>query len=205
MNKLSESQKNIPHSYIEDLFAILLSTIIISFGLVLLKQVGSLTGSSVGIAFLISYTTSLSFSYVFFLINLPFYLLAIYRMGWEFTIKTCLSVGLVSFFINIHKLFIHFFVLNPLYATLLGNIMIGIGFIILFRHKASLGGINILSLCLQDYIGISAGNFQMIVDIIVILISLFVVSLPTLIISIIGAVILNLIIAVNHKPGRYLS
>jgi len=195
--------ENIPHSRIEDALAIVLGTLMVSFGVMLLKQAGALTGSSAGIAFLISYLSPLSFGSAFFLINLPFYWLAIRRMGREFTLKTFCAVGLVSLFTQLHPLFIHFSALNPFYAALFGNVVMGIGFIVLFRHKASLGGINILALWLQDRIGLRAGKLQMAVDICVVLASLFVVSLPMLLASIAGAVILNLIIAMNHRPGRY--
>jgi uncharacterized membrane-anchored protein YitT (DUF2179 family) len=41
------------------------------------------------------------------------------------------------------------------------------------------------------------------VDCCIVLASLFVVSLEMLIASVLGAVIVNLIIAMNHRPGRY--
>jgi uncharacterized membrane-anchored protein YitT (DUF2179 family) len=62
---------------------------------------------------------------------------------------------------------------------------------------------NILSLYLQDKYGIRAGKLQMGVDFVIVLASLFVVSIPMLIASILGAFVLNLIIAMNHRPGRY--
>jgi len=193
----------IPHTLIEDALALLFGTLMVSFGVMLLKSAGALTGSTAGIAFLISYKTHLSFGVAFFLINLPFYWLAARRMGRAFTLKTFCAVGLVSLFSQLHPLFIHFSALDPFYATLFGNVIMGIGFIVLFRHKASLGGINILALWLQDRYGIRAGKLQMAVDTCVVLASLFVVSLPMLAASIAGAVILNLIIAMNHRPGRY--
>ena len=85
----------------------------------------------------------------------------------------------------------------------LSAIPLGIGFVVLFRHKASLGGVNILALYLQDKSGIRAGKFQMVVDACIVTASLWVVSLPMLLVSILGAVILNSIIAMNHRPGRY--
>ena len=194
----------IPHSRIEDALAIVLGTLMVSFGVIMLKQAGALTGSTAGIAFLLGYLTPLSFGSAFFLINLPFYWLAARRMGWEFTVKTFCAVGLVSLFTHLHPLFVHFSALNPFYATLFGNVIMGIGFIVLFRHKASLGGINILALWLQDRIGLRAGKLQMAVDTCVVLASLFVVSVPMLLASVAGAVILNLIIAMNHRPGRYM-
>jgi len=82
----------VPHSLIEDALAIVLGTLMVSFGVIMLKQAGALTGSSAGIAFLISYLSPLSFGSAFFLINLPFYWLAVRRMGWEFTLKTFCAV-----------------------------------------------------------------------------------------------------------------
>ncbi|MEW5290938.1 YitT family protein [Erwinia papayae] len=193
----------IPHTLLEDALAILFGTLLVSFGVTLLKSAGGLTGSTAGIAFLLSYLTHASFGVVFFAINLPFYWLAVRRMGWAFTLKTFCAVGLVSLFTHLHPLFIHFSALNPFYATLFGNVVMGVGFIVLFRHKASLGGMNILALWLQDRYGIRAGKLQMALDSGVVLASLFVVSLPMLAASVAGAVVLNLIIAMNHRPGRY--
>ncbi|NIF22784.1 MULTISPECIES: YitT family protein [Pantoea] len=203
MDNVVQQPAQIPHSRIEDALAIVMGTLMVSFGVMLMKQAGALTGSTAGIAFLISYVSPLSFGSAFFLINLPFYWLAVKRMGWEFTIKTFCAVALVSLFTHLHPMYMHFSTLNPIYATLFGNVITGIGFIVLFRHKASLGGVNILALWLQDRIGLRAGKLQMGIDTCVVLASLFVVSWQMLIVSIAGAVILNLIIAMNHRPGRY--
>ncbi|PWC21701.1 hypothetical protein DDT52_05110 [Brenneria roseae subsp. roseae] len=195
--------EKLSHTLLEDILAMLIGTLMVSFGVILLRQAGALTGGTAGLAFLLHYLTQVSFGVAFFLLNLPFYYLAVRRMGWKFTVKTFCAVGLVSVFSDLHSLFIHFDRLNPFYATLFGNIIMGLGFIVLFRHKASLGGVNILALYLQDKYGLRAGKLQMGVDVVIVLASLFVVSIPMLIASILGATVLNLIIAMNHRPGRY--
>jgi uncharacterized membrane-anchored protein YitT (DUF2179 family) len=202
-NVIPPEPQNVSHTLLEDVLAIVMGTLMVSFGVILLRQSGALTGGTAGLAFLLHYLTHVSFGTAFFLINLPFYWLAIRRMGWQFTLKTFCAVGLVSLFSDLHPLFIHVDHLQPFYATLFGNMIMGIGFIVLFRHKASLGGVNILALFLQDKYGIRAGKFQMGVDAVIVLASLFVVSLPMLLASIAGAFLLNLIIAMNHRPGRY--
>lgn len=202
-NCISTEPQNVSHTLLEDILAIVIGTLMVSFGVIMLRQVGALTGGTAGMAFLIHYLTNISFGMAFFLLNLPFYYLAIRRMGWNFTIKTFCSVALVSIFSDIHPLFVHFDQLQPFYATLFGSVIMGLGFIVLFRHKASLGGVNILALYLQDKYGIRAGKLQMGVDVVIVLASLFVVSIPMLVASILGATILNLIIAMNHRPGRY--
>lgn len=195
----------VSHTLLEDVLALLIGTLMVSFGVILLRQAGALTGGTAGMAFLLHYATHISFGTAFFLLNLPFYYLAIRRIGWAFTVKTFCAVAMVSLFSDLHPLFIHFDHLQPVYATLFGNLIMGLGFIVLFRHRASLGGVNILALYLQDKSGIRAGKFQMAVDVTIVLASLFVVSIPMLIASVVGAAALNLIIAMNHRPGRYIA
>ena len=193
----------VQHTLLEDVLAVLVGTLMVSFGIMLLRQAGALTGGTAGIAFLIHYTSGVSFGTAFFFINLPFYYLAMRRMGWAFTLKTFFAVAWVSLFTDLHLRFIHIDQLQPIYATLFGSLIMGLGFIVLFRHKASLGGVNILALYLQDRFGIRAGKLQMVVDVVVMFASLYVVTMQALIISIAGAVVLNLIIAMNHRPHRY--
>jgi uncharacterized membrane-anchored protein YitT (DUF2179 family) len=81
----------------------------------------------------------------------------------------------------------------------------GIGLLILFRHQACLGGLNILAIWLQERRGVRAGVFQMAVDSLVVLLSLLVVSPGTIALSVVGALALNGVLAVNHRPGRYLG
>ncbi|MGK2889817.1 MAG: YitT family protein [Candidatus Malihini olakiniferum] len=176
--------ENIKHTHLEDVLALLISSLMVSLGIILLRQSGALTGGTAGMAFLLHYITHISFGTIFFLINLPFYYLAVRRMGWHFTIKTFCVVGLVSVLSDVYPLFVYFDKLQSFYATLFGNIIIGLSFILLFRYKASLDGVNILTLYLQDHYGIRAGKFQMALDVVIVLASLFVVSIPMLVVSI---------------------
>lgn len=73
MDNIAEPSR-VPHSRIEDALAMVLGTLMVSFGVIMLKQAGALTGSTAGIAFLISYLSPLSFGSAFFLINIPFLL-----------------------------------------------------------------------------------------------------------------------------------
>ena len=193
------------HSLPEDILAIAIGTLFVSFGLALFKHAGLLTGSTAGLAFLIYYVTAWPFGAVFFVLNLPFYYLAYRRMGWRFTIKTFCSVALVSLLSELHPRFIHFTLLDPFYTAVFGGLLMGVGFIVLFRHQASLGGVNILSLYLQDRHGIRAGKLQMAIDLAILLASYFVVDVQALLASLIGAIALNLVIWMNHRRDRYVA
>jgi uncharacterized membrane-anchored protein YitT (DUF2179 family) len=194
-----------PHSLFEDVLAIFTGTLFVSLGVAMFNEAGLLTGGTAGLAFLLHYRTGLPFGWLFFLINLPFYWLAWRRMGWQFTLKTFCSVALVSVMSGLHPKLLQLSAITPFYVALIGGLLMGVGFIVLFRHQASLGGVNILALYLQDKHGIRAGKLQMGVDVLIVLTSLLVVSPMALLASILGAVALNLVIALNHRPGRYMA
>jgi uncharacterized membrane-anchored protein YitT (DUF2179 family) len=192
------------HRWFEDVMALIIGTSLVSFGVVILKQIGMVTGGTAGLALFLHYKFNIAFGVTFFLVNLPFYYLAIRRMGWEFTLKTFIAVAMVSLFTNLHGQFIHIDQLNPIYGAILGAFCFGTGFIVIFRHKASLGGVNILALYLQEKTGLRAGWFLMAVDAAIMLVSLSIVSPFLLLLSIGCGLILNLIIALNHRNDRYL-
>ncbi|MEL7286144.1 MAG: YitT family protein, partial [Pseudomonadota bacterium] len=56
---------------------------------------------------------------------------------------------------------------------------------------------------LQERFGIRAGKVQMALDCTIVVISLFIVDVYLIGLSVLGAVATNLILAMNHKPGRY--
>lgn len=199
---LSKVQK---HTRSEDIQAMVIGTLIIALGVNLFTQAGLLTGGSAGLAFLIQYSTSLTFGQAFFLINLPFYLLAIWHFGWNFTLKTFFAVFCVSAFSDLTPMLVSFESVDPIYASMTGGFLMGVGFLMLFRHNASLGGVNILARYLAEKYGISMGKFQMAIDCTIVLASVFVVDFWLIAVSFIGAIALNMIIAVNHKPGRYMG
>ncbi|WP_061962083.1 YitT family protein [Demequina flava] len=193
------------HSLWEDALALVTGAFVMSFGLFLLEQIGGVSGGLAGVAILLSYWTTASFGLIYFIINLPFYWLAVKRMGWPFTIKTLIAVTLVSVLTEVHGLYLDVDDVNPLYGAIFAGLAIGIGMLMLFRHGASGGGFGILAAFVQETKGIRAGYVQGALDLCVVLAALTIVPLDILLYSVIGAVLLNGILAINHRPGRYLG
>lgn len=193
------------HSPAEDILGILTGTFLASLGLHLLHASDAVTGGTAGLSLLIGYATGLPFWLLFALINVPFALLAVWRRGWDFTIRTVVSIALVSSLAVVHDAFFPITEIQPLYGTLAGNLLAGVGVLILFRHRSSIGGINIIGLEVQDRTGFRAGWTMMIFDVLIVLSSLWVVPWQNVLMSAAGAVLLNLVLALNHRPGRYLG
>lgn len=193
------------HSVVEDVLGILTGTFAASLGLFLLKSSEAVTGGTAGLALLLSYTVPLPFGVIFTAVNLPFFALAIWKKGWNFALRTGAAIALVSVMASLHPWAFGSLELDPAYGVAAGNLLAGVGLLILFRHQSSLGGFNILALLLQDKLKWRAGYVQMVLDVAIVLAALAVVSPLMVLLSAAGATLLNLILALNHRPGRYLG
>jgi uncharacterized membrane-anchored protein YitT (DUF2179 family) len=191
------------HSLAEDAQAIFTGTLFVSLALVLFGQTGLMTGGTAGAAFLLHYATGVSLGKLFFVINIPFYVFAWHRMGREFTVKTFIAISLLSLMTEASPRLFAIERLHPSYAAVLGGLLLGSGCLFLARHRASLGGATIVSLYLQQAKGWRAGKIQMVIDCSIVLLALAVVEPTRVAYSVLGAVVMNLFIAMNHKPGRY--
>lgn len=202
---MAEPHHSINHTLAEDAQAFALGTTMCSLGLLILTNLGLITGQTAGLAVLLSYLTGMKFGVLFFLVNIPFYILAYMRMGLRFTIKTFIAVALLSVIADQLPNFVQFSEIDPLVGTLIMAGVTGLGLMVLFRHGASLGGIGVLALYLQDKTGFRAGHTQLIFDACLFAVAFFVLPLPMVLYSLLGAVIVNLIIATNHHKDRYVA
>lgn len=197
--------RTLRHSHFEDAQALLTGTLFAALGVALFKQAGLLSGGTVGLAFLLHYAFGWSFGLLFFAINLPFYVLAWHRMGPAFTVKSLLSVALMAGLAEALPGWLRISQLNPVFGAVGGGLLVGAGLIILFRHRASLGGLNVVVLWLQDTRGWRAGYLQAGLDAAILLAALPLVPLDRIGLSLIGMAAINAALAINHRPGRYVA
>jgi len=193
------------HSLLEDLQALATGTLFVALAVLLFQHVGMVTGGTAGIAFVLHYATGVPFGAAFFVLNLPFYWLAWQRMGRRFTIKTFCAVALLALLTGWVPQWLELQRVAPLFAAIGGGLLAGTGFLILFRHRASLGGLNVLVLWLQDKRGWRAGKVQMAIDLAILLAATPWLDARRLGLSVLGALAVNFALAVNHKPGRYVA
>ena len=193
------------HGTYEDAQALFSGTLFVAMALMLFNQAGLLIGSTAGMAFLLHYVTDISFGKLFFVVNLPFYWFAWTRMGREFTLKTFVSVALLSLLTELFPHVMQVSYINPLFASLLGGLLLGTGCLFLARHRSSLGGATIVSLYMQNRYGVRAGKVQLAIDCVVLLLALFVVPLERVFYSVMAAVVMGVFLWISHRPGRYVG
>ncbi|MCW5658853.1 MAG: YitT family protein [Burkholderiaceae bacterium] len=193
------------HSLFDDAQAIATGTLFVTLGLMLFRQAGLLTGGTAGIALVLHYALGWRFGVVFFVVNLPFYWLAWRRMGARFTLKTFAAVALLSLLSEQLPALLAIQHVQPVFAALAGGLLAGAGFLILFRHGSSLGGLNVLVLWLSQRTGWRAGYLQLGFDVCILLAATPWVDAWHLALSVLAAAAMNVALAVNHRPGRYVA
>ncbi|MEN8919686.1 MAG: YitT family protein [Octadecabacter sp.] len=199
--------KNRPrrHTLLEDAQGLFTGTGMAATGLVILTHLGLVTGQTAGLALLLSYVTGYSFALMFFLVNLPFYWLGYKRIGPRFVVKTIVAVALVSIFSIWFPTLISFETLNPFFGVALFGVLTGAGLLAIFRHGASLGGVGILALYIQENTGFRAGFTQLLFDACIFAAAFFIIDARAVLFSMLGAFIVNMIITFNHRKDWYVA
>lgn len=193
------------HSLFEDAQGILVGATLVALSIQVLAASNLMTGQIAGLSLIGSYVGGWPFGAIFFVLNLPFYLIGWKRIGLTFTLKTFGAVAVLSIMSELLGRALTIDAIHPALSAALGGVLAGVGLIVLFRHGATLGGVGIVALWLQDTRGIQAGNTQLVFDLFVFALAFAVLPPEVVLWSLLGAVILNLIITVNHRRDRYVA
>jgi len=185
-----------------DIQGLAFGIVMTSLSVVFLKAAGLVTGQTAGIALLLSYVLPLGFGLLFFVIGLPFLVLAWVKRGPVFAVRTIIAVLGISVLSQFLVQAVTFETLPPVLAAIFGGACSGVGLVAIFRHNASAGGMTILGIIIEQRTGFKAGWFQLSVDVVVFLASAFVLSPGQLLYSFLGAAITNMAIVWNFDVAQ---
>lgn len=190
----------------ERVIKVVLGCLLISLSILTFKHAQITTGGMAGLALNLSYLLRVPFDYTFFVVNLPFYILAIRKMGWNFTGATISSVFIVSFLTGMEQ-FLPNIMIPAWSGTIIGGGLMGIGLSILFSGKSSLGGTGVVTMYLQQRFAWDPGKINLVFDTIIIGSGLFVVSFSEIFFSALSIVIISYIISFSKKriASTYIS
>jgi uncharacterized membrane-anchored protein YitT (DUF2179 family) len=187
------------HTFLDDVQGLLVGSLLVTLSVQFLQAAGLVTGQMAGLSLIVAYATGWGFGPVFFVLNLPFWWLALARVGPAFTLKTLAAVGLLSGFSMALPSVLTLGAVAAPVAAVLAGVTAGAGLLVLFRHGASLGGVGIVAFWLQETRGIRAGWLQLGFDAVVFALAFAVMAPVTVLWSLLGAAVLNTIIATNHR------
>lgn len=203
MTQPTEPPAGLPHSLFEDVYAVVVGTILLSLGVVILQKAQLATGGVAGLALTISYISGLPVGLLYAGLTLPMLAITIRSMGRAFLIKTLI----VTFGVfGVTTLAPHVFQIGRIDTTtaaIVGGTVIGMGALALARHAAGSGGSGAIVLWLYRTRGWNAGRSQMCFDACVLFFSLFTLNLNQMLWSLLGVAATGGILYVWHRPGRY--
>lgn len=167
------------YKYVPMVIAILLGGIIcgISFNVFLMPH-KLLSGGISGIALTISYLLGVSPGILIFVLNIPIFLLGIRFIDKEFIILSL--IGMLALSISIDTFSFLKNVVDTqdiLLSCLYGGVMNGIGMGIVFRNRASQGGIDIIAVIMKKYFSMNIGSTSMIINFVIVTVSSFIYGL----------------------------
>ncbi len=192
-----------PHSLAEDIYGLATGSLLMAIGLTLMKAAGIVTAGMGGVALLLSYLLPVTVDAAFWLLNMPFFLLAWRALGKEYFFKSVAAVGLVSMWLAVTRLSVSIDQIHPAFAAIAGGTASGAGILAMLRHKAGVGGVTILSMWLQKKKGWSVGWMSFALDAAIIVAAVIVIPSDLAIYSIMSVAAVSGILLAYHKPGRY--
>jgi uncharacterized membrane-anchored protein YitT (DUF2179 family) len=159
---------NLKQEIIESIFTVIAS-LIMAVGIALFLLPNQLSSGGVsGIATITYYLFNIPMGRVILLINIPLFLVSIFKLGKSFFIKSIIGTVSLSFFVDILDK------MEPLsddrlLASIYGGILVGLGTALLFKANSSTGGTDLITQLIKHYNhNIRTGTTIIIIDIIIV-------------------------------------
>lgn len=148
-----KSKRNIikTRDFISDFFRIAIGTIIMAAGLELFLIPNQLsTGGFSGIAIIIYYLLKIPVGTTIFLLNIPLFIIAYFKVGKEFFVKAVIGTIFLSIFLNAFEK------INPItedrfLAFIYGSVIVGIGTAMVLKVNGSTGGTDLLANIIRSF------------------------------------------------------
>lgn len=146
-----------------------------------------LSGGASGIALMIHYLTELPTGLLVFLLNIPIFIVGFKTVDRDFLLYSFISMFSISLLLNLTEGIGAYIEINDLLLeTIFGGILNGIGMGIMFRNKASQGGMDIIAAILKKRLNIEIGSALMGVNLLIIGLSSFLFGLKLAMYTLIG-------------------
>ena len=125
-------------------------------------------------------------------------------MGRSFTLRTVAAVAIMSVLCDWLPRHLALAMLDPWLAAVLGGCSWAM-FSDPVSSPGQSGWVGIVALIAQKQRGVGARAMQLALDAVIVTSALLTVPLQRVLMSIVAVVVLNIVLATNHRPGRYVA
>ena len=154
-------------------FMILLGGVIsgISFNIFIIPH-KLLSGGVSGIALMANYILGINPGIMIFILNIPIFLVGYKYIDKEFILLSLVGMASLAFFIDVFSFLSNKMVIEDIMLSCIyGGILNGIGTGIIFKNRASQGGMDIIAVIVRKYRSINVGSTILIINIIIVAIA----------------------------------
>lgn len=126
-------------------------------------------GGVSGIATVLHYLVHLPVGMTMLFLNVPLFIMGIYRLGLKFGFRSLYGTISLSLLIDVLAPFMPVPTRDPLLAAIFGGVLIGLGLGLVFKYRGTTGGTDLAAAVLRTYTGANVGQLLFMVDAVVVL------------------------------------
>ncbi|HOS70800.1 MAG TPA: YitT family protein, partial [Bacillota bacterium] len=133
-----------------------------------------LSGGVSGVALILNYIFELNPGVLIFIFNIPIFLAGYKFMDKEFILLSLVGMTVFSVSIDLFSFLKNVvYIEDTLLSCLYGGVLNGIGMGLVFRNRASQGGIDIVAVIVKKYFSMNLGRTSLIINFVIIAIASF--------------------------------
>jgi uncharacterized membrane-anchored protein YitT (DUF2179 family) len=126
-------------------------------------------GGVSGIAIVIHYIAGVPVGITMLALNVPLFLLGIYRLGLKFGFRSLYGTVSLSLLVDVLSPHLPVLTKDPMLAGVFGGVLVGLGLGLVFRFRGTTGGTDLAAAVLRTYTGANVGQLLFLVDAMVVL------------------------------------
>lgn len=126
-------------------------------------------GGVSGIATVLHYLINVPVGMTMLLLNVPLFIMGIYRLGLKFGFRSLYGTISLAFLIDGLAPFVPVLTSDLLLASIFGGVLVGLGLGIVFRYRGTTGGTDLAAAVIRTYTGANVGQVLFMVDAVVVL------------------------------------
>lgn len=151
--------------WFKNYLGVTVGVVLVSMGLdVFLVPNKIAAGGVSGIATILHYLIHVPVGAAMLTLNVPLFLVAIYRLGLRFALRSLYGTITLSFFVDLLAPYLPVITHNLLLACIYGGVFSGLGLGLVFRYRGTTGGTDLAAAVLRSYVGINIGQLLFLID-----------------------------------------
>ncbi|NTW04867.1 MAG: YitT family protein [Peptococcaceae bacterium] len=148
-----------------DIVGITAGAFITALGLDLFLIPAKITaGGLSGLSTVLHYIVGVPVGLTMLALNIPLFLIAIYRLGARFGFRSLYGTLILSLFIDLMVPFLPVVTTDPLLSCLYGGVLVGLGLGLVFKSRGTTGGTDLAAAILRTYTGANVGQLLFLMD-----------------------------------------